>query len=54
MSVKANIVAGAIALMAVTGFADPASAQQQNCTGNPGIDWDLQIGACATVIESGR
>src|ERR1035437_445783 len=54
MSVKTRVFAGAIALMAVTGFAGPASAQQQNCTGNPGIDWDIQIGACTATIQSGR
>jgi tetratricopeptide (TPR) repeat protein len=48
------VFAGIIALMVVTGFAGPAAAQQQNCTGNSGIDWDIQIGACTAEIQSGR
>jgi tetratricopeptide (TPR) repeat protein len=31
-----------------------ASAQYENCTGNPGIDWDIQIGSCTAAIQSGR
>jgi hypothetical protein len=51
MSIKTCVFAGAFALMVVTGFAGLAAAQQQNCTGNPGIDWDIQIGACTTAIQ---
>lgn len=54
MSLRSLVFACAIALMSVTGFAGPAAAQSQTCTGNPGIDWDIQIGACTTAIRSGR
>jgi tetratricopeptide (TPR) repeat protein len=54
MTVKTCVFAGALALLAVTAGAGPAAAQEQNCTGNPGIDWDIQIGACTAVIQSGR
>jgi len=54
MSVKAFIFAGVFALMAVCGIAGPASAQYESCTGNPGIDWDIQIGSCTAAIQSGR
>ena len=54
MSVKAFIFAGVFALMAVSGIAGPASAQYESCTGNPGIDWDIQIGSCTAAIQSGR
>ena len=48
MSVKTRVFAGAIALMAVTGFAGQAAAQQENCTGNPEIDWDIKLAPVPT------
>jgi tetratricopeptide (TPR) repeat protein len=54
VSVTARVVAGAIALAAVTSFANAQlSPQWQGCTGNPGIDWDQQIKSCTALIESG-
>jgi tetratricopeptide (TPR) repeat protein len=54
VSVTARVVAGAIALAAVTSFANAQlSPQWQTCTGNPGIDWDQQITSCTALIQSG-
>ena len=54
VSVIARVVAGAIALAAVTSFANAQlSPQWHGCTGNPGIDWDQQIKSCTALIESG-
>jgi tetratricopeptide (TPR) repeat protein len=58
MSVKARVFAGAIALMAVTGFAGPAAAQQSQdvtaCINEAKASPDIQIGGCTTAIQSGR
>ena len=54
VSVTVRVVAGAIALAAVTSFANAQlSPQWQTCTGNPGIDWDQQITSCTALIQSG-
>jgi tetratricopeptide (TPR) repeat protein len=54
VSVIARVVAGAIALAAVTSFANAQlSPQWHGCTGNTGIDWDQQIKSCTALIESG-
>lgn len=54
MSVIARVVAGAIALAAVTSFANAQlSPQWHGCTGNPEIDWDQQIKSCSSLIQSG-
>ena len=54
MSVTARVIAGAIALAAMTGFANAQlSPQWESCTGNPGIDWDQQIISCSALIQSG-
>ena len=54
VSVTARVVAGAVALAAVTSFANAQlSSHWQICTGNPGIDWDQQIKSCTALIESG-
>jgi len=53
VSVTARVVAGAVALAAVTSFANAQlSSHWQICTGNPGIDWDQQIKSCTALIES--
>ena len=54
MTIRAGVIAGALALASITGVGDSASAQEQSCTGNPGIDWDIQIGSCTAAIQSGR
>jgi len=51
---KAHIVAAAIALETMTGFANAQLAVQwQTCTGNPEVDWDQQIKSCTALIQSG-
>jgi tetratricopeptide (TPR) repeat protein len=55
VSVTARVIAGAIALAAVTGLANAQLAPQwETCTGNPGIDWDQQITSCTALIQSGN
>ena len=55
MSVTARVIAGAIALAAMTGFANAQlSPQWESCTGNPGIDWEQQINSCTALIQSGN
>ena len=54
MSVVARLLAGVIALAALAGFGDSAQAQAEKCIGNPGIDYDIQIGSCTSAIRSGR
>jgi tetratricopeptide (TPR) repeat protein len=60
MSATARILAGAIALAAVTGFTCPAPAQPSQawkwCNGSEadGVSLDLQISGCTTVIQSGK
>jgi lipoprotein NlpI len=58
MSIKACVFAGAIALMAVTGFAGSAAAQQSQawtwCENKEKASPDIQIGGCTTVIQSGK
>ena len=54
MSVTARAIAAIIALAAVTGPAHAQLAPQwQTCTGNPEVEWDLQIKSCSELIQSG-
>ncbi len=54
MSLTARVIAAAIALAALSGMADAQLAPQwATCTGNPEIEWDLQIKSCSALIESG-
>ncbi|HYV72554.1 MAG TPA: tetratricopeptide repeat protein [Pseudolabrys sp.] len=43
---------GSIALVTTSAVAQ-LSSQWQFCTGNPGIDWDMQIKCCTALIQSG-
>jgi tetratricopeptide (TPR) repeat protein len=43
----------AVALIAF-GLSQAAMAQGTNCTGLPGIDWDIQIGDCTAALQSGK
>ncbi len=43
---------GSIALVTTSAVAQ-LSSQWQFCTGNPGIDWDVQIKSCTALIQSG-
>ena len=43
---------GSIALVTTSAVAQ-LSSQWQFCTGNPGIDWDMQIKSCTALIQSG-
>ena len=55
MSVTTRMIAGAIAIAAVTGFANAQlSPKWENCTGNPDIDWDQQIKSCTELIQSSK
>jgi tetratricopeptide (TPR) repeat protein len=36
------------------GFSQAAMALGDNCTGLPGIDWDIQIGDCTAALQSGK
>ena len=54
MSVTARAMAGALALAAMTGIANAQLAPQwTTCTGNPEVEWGLQIKSCSALIESG-
>jgi tetratricopeptide (TPR) repeat protein len=54
MSLTMRGIAASIALVAMTVFANAQlSPNWQTCTGNPGIEWDLQIKSCTTLIQSG-
>ncbi|MBI2713815.1 MAG: tetratricopeptide repeat protein [Rhizobiales bacterium] len=54
MSVKTCVFAGAIALMAVTGFAGAAAAQQSKWCDDPNATDDQTISGCTADIQSGR
>jgi tetratricopeptide (TPR) repeat protein len=59
MSVTKRLIAGAIALAAITGFAVPTvqaqTAQQLDwCYGKDGATPDLTIGGCTAAIQSGK
>jgi tetratricopeptide (TPR) repeat protein len=55
MSVTARLIATAIALAAAAGIAlAQLSPLWKSCTGNPDIDWDLQIKNCTALIQSGQ
>ena len=43
---------GSIALVTTSAVAQ-LSSQWQFCTGNPEIDWDMQIKSCTALIQSG-
>ncbi|HME30083.1 MAG TPA: tetratricopeptide repeat protein [Pseudolabrys sp.] len=46
--------AAGIALMATTISAvAQLSSHWKACTGNPGVDWDMQISSCTALIQSG-
>jgi tetratricopeptide (TPR) repeat protein len=54
MSLTTRGIAGTIALAAMTVFANAQlSPKWQTCTGNPGIEWNLQIKSCTTLVQSG-
>ena len=57
MTARAILIMSAIALSAIMAIGGSAMAQRDipdNCKGDPGIDWDIQIGACTAAIQSGR
>ena len=54
MSLTTRGIGATIALAAMTVFANAQlSPNWQTCTGNPDIEWDLQIKSCSTLIQSG-
>jgi tetratricopeptide (TPR) repeat protein len=54
MSFPTHGIVAIIALAATTVFANAQlSGVWQTCTGNPDVEWDLQIKSCTTLIQSG-
>ncbi len=54
MALATRGIAATIALAAMVVFANAQlSPNWQNCTGNPGVEWDLQIKSCTRLIQSG-
>ena len=52
--INSVMLVGVLAITTIIGFGGAASAQEKHCTGNAGIDWDIQIRACTVAIRSGR
>ena len=54
MPIVTRVCAAGIAIAATTMSATAQlSSHWQFCTGNPGIDWDMQIRSCTALIQSG-
>ncbi|MBI3704001.1 MAG: tetratricopeptide repeat protein [Rhizobiales bacterium] len=48
------LIAIAVSIIGIGGSAMAQRDITDNCKGNPGVDWDIQIGACTAAIQSGR